>query len=159
MKTIRENTFETNSSSTHSVTIRSKTKKSKSRKPLVKNGELIPENLSDYTQSFGDSTGTVCDTKDMKAAIVVHWLKEAVNDAVSQETFDKAINILKEKGGYSDIKIPNYSSFYSYNEYDDAGDSDYIDDLGNGNLKSFEKFVDKVILNDDIEIDESDEAH
>jgi hypothetical protein len=58
MKTIRTNTFETNSSSTHSVTIGKKNKKV-GGKELVEDGVLHPSRLSGYTNSVGESTFTV----------------------------------------------------------------------------------------------------
>ena len=62
---VRSGTFETNSSSTHSVSIRLKGSDEKNeRLPLVENDVLYPGRLSGYTLSLGESSATVCGTKD-----------------------------------------------------------------------------------------------
>ncbi len=162
MKTIRANCFETNSSSTHSVTISSKSKSSKrATNPLVTDNVLDPSNLNDYEVGAGDNSFLNCDTVDKKAAIVVHWLtcqfKE--REDLTQEQYDKALNILAGAAGYTKIKPLKYYNFYPDGEYSGSGDEDYINEMGDDDFEPFKKFILDVVLNDDMEIVDSDTAN
>jgi hypothetical protein len=162
MKTIRTNTFETNSSSTHSVTIQTKgSGKSNRNKPLVDDqGRLVPKNLSSYTRSVGDATFTTCETKDQKAAIVINWLRSRIDDSdISEETVTKATEILVKKCGYTGVDEYNNYDFYPSTEWGICGDDDYIEKIEDEltiTLTSFEKFIDDVILDDTKEIVDMD---
>ena len=158
MKTIRTQTFETNSSSTHSVTIdKMSAKYEKPVRPLVTDNILDARALDDYTVSFGESSYTVCDTKDKKAAIVYNWITGGEAYEAEPETISAAVDLLRTMCGYDAIK-PDCTYFYPRGEYDDA---DYLfrSDFENGNLESFKTFIQNVVLNDDMEISDTDTAN
>lgn len=177
MKTIRTNTFETNSSSTHSLTIQKKSAKKSGTLPLVIDGVLHPENLSNYTNHFGDSSILSCDTPDMKAAILMNWVfsvyEDEYDDVVDEEEegylekdvwLEKVVELVKEKMKYNDVFIEwttatwredpteKYleSDFSPYEEYCDDPVGDWTD------LANISKFIDDVVLNNEMEIIDSD---
>jgi hypothetical protein len=170
MKTIRTNTFETNSSSTHSVTIGKKNKKV-GGKELVEDGVLHPSRLSGYTNSVGESTFTVADTKDKKAAILIHWVEsffengqyDTTGDETSWSKFEKetrttVLEIVKELCGYTDIKITKSFSpdFTSSTENDGDPTEEFLrSDPPAFNEKMFRRFIEDNILDDEVEIVDS----
>jgi hypothetical protein len=157
MKTIRTNTFETNSSSTHSVTVGPKGgNKDKTVKPLVENGILYPNRLKGYVNSPAyDCEFLVCDTTDKKAAIVLSWVCSAVEygDAkFLEETLKQAADIIKELCGYSDIDIESINSdFYGSSECGENYSNRFVDDES-FNAEEFRSFVKSSVINDEIEI-------
>lgn len=155
MKTIRTNTFETNSSSTHSVTIHRKGDTGgKIVRPLVVDGILYPDALKDYSLEVGEATTLVCDTKDKKAAIVCHWIEE--EEDFSEVPRKAMLELIKSLCGYSDIVELEDSDYSPYSEYGDDVHVDFIDDLKSDELKSFEEFIRGIVLNDDMEINDID---
>jgi len=160
MKTIRTNTFETNSSSTHSVTIQTKGRKNKKiLEPLVENNILYPARLGAYENSAGESSFLCCDTKDMKAAVIAHWIDCRKEDDLSEVTGKKAEDLLVSLCGYNGLDWEGGSyQFYPTTEYD-AGDEDYYRDLLEGETHTFERFVKNVVLDDTQEIVDSDSPY
>ena len=184
MKTIRQNTFETNSSSTHSISI---TKKNKSKQlPLVdEDGYLLIKNLKSYTTSFGDysdSSILECETKDKKSAIFVNWLiytkTEVLFDSEEDENgeayknklqilVDEVNKIVVEELSYKGVRITVDELLKSpWGDFSYHIEDDYYDfrfDLSNWeydkDIKKIRKFIKDVVLDDTMVISDSDIAH
>jgi hypothetical protein len=158
MKTIRINTFETNSSSTHSITIGNKSNgKSKKHLPLVEEMVLYPKRVNQFRVYAGESSATVFDTVDKKAALAVYWLLADQFEKTDPE-FQIALEYLRNKIGYVSIDLEE-GSYYEYYPCDDEGDqAPFIVD-GVFDQKLFEEFVTDVVLNDEREITDEDQAY
>jgi|688.fasta_scaffold14164_18 hypothetical protein len=168
MKTIRHNTYETNSSSTHSITIISKSKDRKSkfrRAEIFEDGILYPGNLNDseaYTHIPTGEEGYVvkCYTPHQKAALTVHYLNacdEYVNydssGDITTEQYNafklEAIRILSERLGLKEIRDwEDCNGFYYSGENDECPIVDVLED--GDRITAFNKFVTDVILNEDM---------
>ena len=114
MKTIRHNTFETNSSSTHSITVISKSKESHGRKHLVIENRLFPENLA-YSGAYTSIDEYCYDGRVINA----HSLEEKISLFLNY-LFDITQNYNSYKNDYdlielSDEDIKNiYDSAFKY---------------------------------------------
>jgi len=160
MKTIRDNTFETNSSSTHSVTIRTKSSCDEAKLLVDDQGRLVPWNLGSHTTCVEETYITICETKDKKAAILVDWLTyRLVTEELAKETVAKAIEILVEKCGYTGIDRSHGETAYNFRssaDYVGESDDEYLEDLKSDDFESFEKYINLVVLNDTKEIVDMD---
>ena len=80
MKTVRQNTFETNSSSTHSVTICSKrTPNNKPSIPLVEDGCVYPDRLGQFETEIGyEGSSLVCIQPKRKQHYSMHGWKNCL---------------------------------------------------------------------------------
>lgn len=169
MKTVRHNTFETNSSSTHSITILNK--KDFSQKSLLIDNVLHPENLkftpaySRNETGYGRSSTLTAETRDQKAALFINhmisFLRESHYDlpdwinGKTEEALKHITESLMLHNGYSSINTDFTPVFDHY--YD--GDC-YIDDFHD--CSDFENFIMKIdehisgiINNDDTIIKDS----
>jgi hypothetical protein len=163
MKTIRKNTFETNSSSTHSLTIERKGTKAKTAlQPLVDDGVMYYERLDTHTKHFGESSILCCDTGDMKAAMLIHWMFEFIENGEDDGIYDEdsgfdlekwkkdVLELICSKMGYKSISDYDAYDYSAYTEYCDGPDIDWTE------VDSIAKFIDEVVLNEDMEITDSD---
>lgn len=135
MKTIRQNTFETNSSSTHSLTILSlkdlREGNKKTYEPLVVDGVLIPGNLRDtfafvdHGHSYESSWTLTAKTKDEKAALLFHHLLYYKDDAKyddkwGEELYDIFVSWVVDEVvrlcGYSDVNMDFAPYFMPWSE-------------------------------------------
>ena len=172
MKTVRLDTFETNSSSTHSVTIRNKSEV-KERSPLIENGKLYPSRLHKYKVDIGDSEGSslVLDTPLMKSiwmSTVIHnyadtyYYKENDNNDVTEQSCKEIakkyvsiiINALNNIVPVLDVAHDEYDNFTCCDEYNGNNLSYILDDLFNlFDEKTFIKsIIEAIIFNDNVVI-------
>lgn len=143
MKTIRENIFETNSSSSHSIAIR---KKDQSINSLNEDNILYPDRLHQSVIRSDINLNSVlyADTKDKKAALICHYIKEYYER--EDEKIEFCFNFLCEKLNYK--KINNFvSDFYPYSEYGE----DLFNDDNNIEFDNIELMLNKFVelINDD----------
>lgn len=167
---VRTGTFETNSSSTHSVSISLKGAYQKANRPLVENNILYPERLDDYTHGFGESSATVCSTKDEKAAIVCNWIYCKVVNYFDKKQWDEVMSLLTDyinqklgSEAYDRIDQEFTESFYPSSEYGDSyldslDGEDFTEDQKSAVYAELDKLV-KYILDDKYEIVDSDTAY
>lgn len=122
---IRQNCFETNSSSTHSVTIRNRSKVPDNHKPIFEDGVLFPKRLNQFSHDIGcDGSSLVCNTRDMKAAMLLSWIQNAFEEDYSSNLEDVSkdtyIDYVLETLGYSGVNFEDDKWGHSPNgEYDD----------------------------------------
>lgn len=174
MKTIRYNTYETNSSSTHSITIINKSRLSdpKIRKQeILNNNVLYPLNLSEsiaYTDIPTGEGGYIlkCITPYQKAALTVHylnacdeWVEYESDDTIDAEDYARfkvdAIKILTEKLLLDDIvDWKECNGFYYDSENESCPIIKILED--EDRIGAFNKYTTDVILNDDIAIVDED---
>jgi len=168
MKTIRHNTYETNSSSTHSITIIDKAhdRNSKTRRAeIFADGILYPANLSRseaYTHIPTGEEGYVlkCYTPHQKAALTVHylnacdeWVKWDSDDTIDAEDYarfkSEAIEILKEQLQLTDIVDWKECNGFYYNS--ENGSCPIIKILEDEDrIGAFNKYITDVVLNDNM---------
>lgn len=155
-KTLRMSVFESNSSSSHSITIETKGKKTK-QAPLIEDNVLYPTRLHSYTTSFGESSATVCDDVNKKAAIVANWIRSFFKYDSYEDINEKMyLDYLKEKLGCKDINFEGkYCEFTHCSEYDGGLE---FDDDHKSNIERLDYLI-KVIYDDTLEIIDSDIAY
>lgn len=159
MKTIRKGVFETNSSSTHSISIQTiGSPVCKDVRPLVIDNILYPEHLADYSVhlDYGDGGYTlVCNTKDMKAALIAHWVESYYTDHdISEETFYEALDIIASRIGYDGVVFLDPPTWYSRFYPCDEDEGSYLSD----DLHELEYLL-GVVLDDTKEIVEAEIPH
>ena len=180
MKTIRENTFETNSSSTHSITI------SKYQKPREDN---IPRNLTRDTGKlfsaveYGDCGGSdeeySCDTlrtETEKLSFIINMIASVVDnthsdmwdynrrndDSYNREVFEKMVKtdlfvwlqeaVLEETGTMIDYVKPNNNRFPFYETtYDECVGIEEL--LQVSDKEKFKNKIKEIIFDKDVFID------
>lgn len=161
MKTIRKNTFETNSSSTHSITIGTKGEYSKSS-PSVENNILYPSRLATYKISYGESRFLIANTKDTKAALLADWVLDMFdNESYSEyiKTFSDQsedeikqyhYDIIAKLCGYDSIDMEgkSWGNFSSSTEWDTFGpfysEEEFLDFIKNIVLDDKKEIIDSV---------------
>lgn len=155
MKTIRINTFETNSSSTHSLTITSKSKIKQTKEPLVVDNVLIPARLVEYREclDYTETVYTRLSTKEQKASILFYWwqYREANKEWNGNHvTLEELVYTVQAECGYSNIEWSSNNRQYYFDPYGD--DVDRRVDLCLNTLAHLEDFIRTVVLDDDKEI-------
>lgn len=180
MKTIRHNTFETNSSSTHSITIINKNDvKETSRRyaELVVNGILYPGNLKGSVayvpleNGYDDGWIVTATTRDQKAALLLQhaksWLSDQWESKYDDTTIKNILNYIREKligsaSGYSDVDLGFETDFDHYGEESDI----YINAIFDENQNNLEKVfsliddhIANVVNNDDMIVRASNEPY
>jgi hypothetical protein len=173
MKTIRHNTYETNSSSTHSITVINKKhdRVTKARTaPILTDNVLLPANLGQseaYTTIETGEGGYVlkCRNSYQKAALTVHYLNDIEeyvkydSGSMTSEQYESfkttALNFLKESLGLDGIQSPeDCKDYYNYSE---DGTSPIIGVAdADDPIEAFKKYVADIVLNDDIIIIDED---
>lgn len=136
MKTIRHNTFETNSSSTHSLTVVTNTDPSSKLEDseLVIDNILYPAKLRDIAiseaedGSYGSSTHRlVANNVHRKAALLIHQLWNFFDDSFHEEWCEshrrRIIEAIRRKCLYVDIVLPD--NFYPYYDIGSRYSSDF----------------------------------
>jgi hypothetical protein len=120
MKTIRHNTYETNSSSTHSITI------VRGAEPVSAIGGLVlyPAKIREHVQSHTDrgaygSSSThklIATTLELKASLLVHQLTSFLDDGFNEEWCKtlllKVYDVIKEECGYEEICTHKFHASY-----------------------------------------------
>ena len=165
MKTVRTNTFETNSSSTHSISIRSIKENEKTYEPLVENGTLYPTRISQYAEYIDHREGgynLVCRTKEQKAALAACWVNsvEEIKDCPNEKELimEQVLKVAKSFGFENVDFQDKYTDYRGYSEYGDSA-MQYAYWHGEDPTQEFINDVDKLIeriLPDDIEMVDSD---
>lgn len=166
MKTIRHNTYETNSSSTHSITIINKKDDRSSNikyAPIVENNVLYPKNLNKseaYTEIPTGEGGYIikCRTSYQKAALTIHYINGMYEyikyDGSGDMTTDAyvefkktAFDILQTRLGLNSIEEADAACYYSV--YPENGDCPLVPIIESEDpIAAFEKYVTDVVLND-----------
>jgi hypothetical protein len=173
MKTIRHNTYETNSSSTHSITVINKKDErlTKARTaPILTDNVLLPANLVQseaYTTIETGQGGYILKCRDsyQKAALTVHYLNDLEehvkydSESMTSEQYESfktaSLNYLKESLGLDGIQSPE--SCKDYYNYSDDGTCPIIDIADSDDpFEAFKKYVTDIILNDDMIIIDED---
>lgn len=160
MKTIRHNTFETNSSSTHSITIRSIC--IDNSKVLIEDNCFYPERIreSNIFRSNDEGYSLVCSTPEQKAALLLHHLMSAKNgyyDADDVEYGELLYKAAQEKinDNFGLSKIVHNRSFF--NHWTESSAS-YVEKMfarirdGDTAQTIITDVFDGIILNDSIEM-------
>lgn len=132
MKTVRHNTFETNSSSSHSITIVRTAEPSYiglANPALVDGGMVLyPSRLNEHVKHEGglySSTWKLnASVTDTKAALLVHQLTNFFDDNFHEEwcadILPKVYDAIKDECGYTDICTDDfYANYYIGNAYGD----------------------------------------
>lgn len=171
MKTIRTNSFETNSSSTHSITISNVDLLEPEFDLLVEDNILYLERLSNYRvkesmrsfypEGYERAWETVARTKHTKAALLISYLFSLFEggDKDGEELFKYAIEVIRTTCGYSEIKIPYpfypIVSYYRWDEIQTSEDFTLEDCVGESysgkimlDSNKLIKFINNVILDD-----------
>lgn len=155
---VRQNCFETNSSSTHSVTIRNRCKAPDDVKPILEEGVLYPKRLNQFSHSIGsDGSSMVCNTRDMKAALLLSWIQnlfeEDYDDELEGASREAYIDYTLETLGYSGVNFED-------DKYGNFPNSEYEDNLSfSGDWEEDKEQIDNIIkyVNDDnVEIADED---
>jgi hypothetical protein len=171
MKTIRHNTYETNSSSTHSITVINKGQYSGHRPrtaPIIIDNVLLPYNLNEsdaYSTIESGEGGYIlkCCDSYQKAALTVHYLNsldEYVDDygditAEELKAFKaEALSYLQCALSLNGIEAA--AECVSYYYCSENGNCPLVDVITADNpIAAFKKYVTEIVLNDDmIMIDE-----
>lgn len=168
MKTIRYNTYETNSSSTHSITVINKDLCDDARPlEIFADDVLYPSNIKGsnaYIQisSYGeDGYNLRCYTVHQKAALTVHYLNACDEylmynqSGITEEQYNafkiEAISILCDLLGLKEIK--DWQSCYDFYYSGENQECPIVPIINSVNpTEAFATFVNDVILNDDIVI-------
>jgi hypothetical protein len=120
MKTIRHNTYETNSSSSHSITIVRGAEPVNAINGLI----LYPAKIREYVQSqtdrgtYGSSSTWVltASTLELKASLLVHQLTSFLDDNYNEEWCKtlllKVYDVIKEECGYEEICTDGFYASY-----------------------------------------------
>lgn len=183
MKTIRYNTFETNSSSTHSFTIINKKdlkEQENKYKSLVVDRQLIPANLK-YSEAYVDisssyDNGFILTAKSSieKAALMLHHLKAYFDDydydyakkyteEQSNRIYGYVVDILTNRDNSYDSVDLNFN--FHFNLYFDYGESNietilYKQEENEDKIKKdLEKYILDIVFNDDIIIEQRNEPY
>lgn len=140
MKTIRHNTYETNSSSSHSITIVRNTEPSLIglANPALIDGNMVlyPARLRDHVSVSGLRYGSMHQLQaavtDTKAALLVHQLTNFFGDNFHEDwcasILPRAYDVIKDECGYTDICTDDFYPNYDLgNRYGD--DSEYPEDF------------------------------
>jgi hypothetical protein len=174
MKTIRHNTYETNSSSTHSITVINKKHDRSSNAvyaSILENNVLYPKNLNKseaYTELAIGGGGYIikCRTAYQKAALTIHYLNGMseyvkyecsgiITEDVYTEFKNKAINILQTRLGLNSIEDANTACHYSV--YFEDGDCPLMNIIEKEDpITAFNEYVTDIILNDEMIIIDED---
>lgn len=183
MKTIRHNTFETNSSSTHSLTIRTTSPDVESDDgDLVMDNVLYPANLRKLedrrtnTNTYGSESTwcLVANTTARKAALLVHQIWNFFTDEFYEEwckdTRARIVEVIRQECSYADIVLPD--TFYAYYDVDNHSDIDVpyefpmYDFLGRAlndkpivDMNGLRDYLHTHILNPDITIFDTQESY
>ena len=173
MKTIRHNTYETNSSSTHSITVINKKHDRVTyvrTAPILTDNVLLPANLGQseaYTVIETGEGGYVLKCRDscQKAALTVHYLNsidEYVkydSKSMTPEQYESfktaALNLLKESLGLDGIQSPDDCNDYYYQS--ENGTCPIVDIVDSDDpIEAFKKYVTDIVLNNDMIIIDED---
>jgi len=174
MKTIRHNTYETNSSSTHSITVINKKEERPSNlvyAPILENNVLYPKNLNKseaYTEISTGEGGYIikCRTSYQKAALTIHYINGMyeyikydglgdIKDEAYAEFKKTAFDILQTRLGLNSIEEADAAWHYSV--YSENGKCPLVPIIESEDpISAFEKYVTDIILNDDIIIIDED---
>jgi hypothetical protein len=173
MKTLRHNTYETNSSSTHSITIVNRKNYNESvvgTAPIITDNVLLPKNLRKseaYTEIETGDGGYVlkCASTYQKAALTVHYLNSLYeyvkydSDVMTDEDYDAfrnyALKHLCERLGLDRIESPqNCNDYYHLSEYGSCPLIEVVD--SKYPTEEFNKYVSDIILNEEIIIIDQD---
>ena len=151
MRTIRKNVFETNSSSTHSISIIDSSTLNQSR-PITDNNYIYPNRLADYSFYIESGEGghsLRCNTKELKSALVLHWiLSLSYENIINPGLFYQLNKLIADNLGLEiDWENNEYADYYPYSEYNN--DNVYNFD----SCKSDDEFIEKInglitIIND-----------
>jgi hypothetical protein len=179
MKTIRHNTFETNSSSTHSITIINKNDAvpDKTRyAQLVIDGVLHPSNLKhtfayvSLQNSYEEGWILTASSRDEKSALLLHHVKSYLSDgwgrSYSCEEASRVLEFIRSfmttlsSQRYADVVLDFSPDFGHYSEEEDSYvhvimDNENID----GVFTSLINHINDVVNNDDMIVRASDEPY
>lgn len=120
MKTIRHNTYETNSSSSHSITIMRDIEPVDAISGLILYPAKIREHVESKTDrgTYGSSSSWVltASTMEVKASLLVHQLASILDDSFNEEwcmtLLQKAYDVIKEECGYVEICTDDFYPSY-----------------------------------------------